>query len=164
MPAVYFPNLMFEEELSGSGELTAAAAGRVAELAPLVGFLCDPSADFVIVSESSRPSGLPECLASVRYRTVDELSTNSVLWSGTQFVPWGWSSSARNMATTLQLPDSGPDSASVQLINSRRFLSEFDRVIPLHEDATNVPPGASHETTLGRICFKLVTKPRMPGV
>jgi hypothetical protein len=155
MPAVFYPNLMFEEELSGSGELTAAAAGRVAELAPLVGLLCNSLADVVVVSESSVPSGLPESLANVRYRTVDELSTTEALVPGTQFVPWGWSSTARNMARTLQLPDSGPDSVSVQLINSRRFLAEFDRVIPLNEDSVNVLHHSSHEIPLGRVCCSL---------
>lgn len=128
MDSVFFPNLLFEEELCGPPAVSVAANRRVADLAAVIGLLShsekssERPADVVILAEDQRPGELPLCLHSVRY-----LSESEFRRTGHQrFVPWGWSSAARNMAMRLGLPVSGPATAAVHAVNSRRFLQRLD--------------------------------------
>lgn len=126
MCEVYYPNLMFEEELCGGATVSAAADKRVADLAAVMGLLAlasgQPADCEVVVADGGLPDGVPSCLQHARFVTGSQFRV-----SGAQrFVPWGWSPAARTVAERLRFPPQGPPLSAVHQVNSRRFLEAFD--------------------------------------
>lgn len=130
---VFWPNLMFEEELAGH-VVSSDARRRAQELAAVVGLLADSSDDIVLVDRDSVPEELPACLSHIRFLTeaglrgLAERDHQSV---ARQLIPWGASEAARCLANRHGLMYDGPEASVVEAINSRQFLIPFDRVQPL---------------------------------
>lgn len=124
MPSVILPNLMFEEELSGQSVGSGTATRRVAELAPLCGFLRKSPDDVVVTAPDGLPTDLPVGLDRARYHSISELTGGEFI--GMELRPWGWSEPAVAFAKKHQLLCNGPPVSSVRTVNSRRFLADFD--------------------------------------
>lgn len=131
MASLFFPNLMFEEELAGIS-LTPAARRRVRELAPVMGLLAESPDDAVLVADDGLPDELPESLAGVRFQTASDCKSQRSAFSG--LIPWGCSAQACAVAAGLGLGCACPAAAVVRRINSRSFLNAFDRLLPLPPD------------------------------
>ena len=83
--------------------------------------------DVVVVSNNGRPAEIPDVLSHVDYLTVDELSERvSTTAAEITLLPWGWDSSARELADRLGARTSIPSHESVMAVNSRLFSAEFD--------------------------------------
>jgi hypothetical protein len=132
MASVFLPNLMFEEELNSSVSFSAGALRRIADLAPLMGLLADSPDDCVLVGKDQVPRDLPDCLADVSFRTIDQLRQDCL--QGAVFHPWGWSSAAARLADQLKIDCHRPSLEAVRMVNSRRFLEDFDRILPVDEN------------------------------
>jgi hypothetical protein len=146
MLRIYFPNLMFEEELTESVSRTTAAARRlVAELGPVMGLLTPPedsTACVVLVAPESLPDEVPSLLEHVCFESRKSLGSRATpAESNADFIPWGWSQQAIHSGRQLNLRFAAPDSAVVAAINSRRFSAEFDLCVPMTTHQTPEPFG-----------------------
>lgn len=137
MPSVILPNLMFEEELSGQSVGSASATRRIAELAPLCGFLCRSPDDVVVTATDSLPMDLPAGLDGVRYHSVSEIIGGEFI--GMELRPWGWSEPATAFARKYRLSCNGPPVSAVRTVNSRRFLADFDLYGPESDNVAAEP-------------------------
>lgn len=132
MSTLFYPNLFFEEQLaamtsSGGFRPSPVAKRLVNELAPVMGLLAfGRDSSVVVVDAEAIPTGLPEALANIRFFTPDETRDHAA--SMTRFIPWGWSSQAKQLAGQLGLVQEWPDDTAVRDVNSRSFLVPFDRV------------------------------------
>lgn len=134
MPEVLFPNLMFEEELGLTARSLPPKASRVvAELAPVMGLLADPSwpcdedlskKNIVVVSANAVPGTVPASLDHVIFKTLEELKRQDL--DGYRFRPWGWSATAVKAASELNIPSESVDLQITKWINSRAFFASFD--------------------------------------
>ena len=124
---VLYPNLSFEEAIAGHTSGPNASLQRIVDsLAPLVGIM-GTAGDAVVVADSGRPAEIPEVLSHVDYLTVDEISERvSTTGAAVTLMPWGWDSSARDLADRLGAKAAIPSHESVMVVNSRLFSAEFD--------------------------------------
>lgn len=136
MASVFLPNLMFEEELNSSVRFSPGVLRRVADLAPLMGLLADSPDDCVLVDKDQLPGDLPDCLAGVSFRTIDQFRQDRPEIA--VFHPWGWSSAAARLADQLKIDCHRPPLDAVKMVNSRQFLDDFDRILPVDENGLPV--------------------------
>ncbi|MCH2202833.1 MAG: hypothetical protein MK102_12750 [Fuerstiella sp.] len=114
-------------------------------LAPLTG-LIGTHGDFVVVALSGIPSEIPEPLADIRYITPDQISEQIGITSASATVtPWGWDTPARQLANSIGSLDPVPSTESVLMVNSRKFLADFDTT-------TGEAQGILFDSGFGRIC------------
>lgn len=159
-PTLFYPNLMFEDELAEpNGHLPLKARSLIAELSPVMGLLSsvdeqaatgtqsDAARDVVLMLEGALPSGIPQALRHLRFVSVAAARAHE--FAGFDFVPWGWSESAIRVGRTLNLLLDTPDPAVVKHVNSREFLSAFDRV-------RDVSDGGGAESPGGVLCRSAV--------
>jgi hypothetical protein len=134
MPTVWFPNLLFEEELTTNRRPSATARHVAAGLAPVMAWLSleqpdEPAA--IIVDPDFRPVAMPESISHVHVATTAE--RNSVCDTAGRFEPWGWSPRAAQLAMSLSPATPHPDPDTVRFVNSREFLAPFDVSWPLSD-------------------------------
>jgi len=149
-PTLFYPNLMFEDELSESNGLLPPAARRlIAELSPVMGLLSPldetaaETADVVLVPDGCCPSELPPALSHLQF--ISDAACQADQFAGFDFLPWGWSHSAIQMGQELNLAFQAPASSVVKHVNSREFLSAFDF-------SCDVESGAQWKTPVGVLC------------
>lgn len=138
----FLPNLAFEDELlhpERSFERGTLAA--ITDLAPLMALVANPN-DRIVLAADSLPEGIPFCLQHVKF--IHQYNTSANAAAG-WLVPWGWTK--RTSALAKQSGQSShPSLAAVHTVNSRRFLSPFDKVVWKNGQ----PPNAGE--TFGREC------------
>lgn len=160
MPALYYPNMTFEEEIAGADHRVPLRAQRVvAELAPLMGLLSEfrgeselppGDRDVVLVEPDSIPLGIPAALQHVRFETRSTLQ--GACGKPRMFQPWGWSSGAIAEGQRLNPGFTSPDPMVVRRVNSRQFLSQFDRYFPLHTECATPGDASCPEESGGMLC------------
>lgn len=124
---VLYPNLAFEEVIAGQTSGPNASLRRIVDsLKPLIGIM-GTAGDVVVVSDNGRPAEIPDVLSHLEYLTVNEI-LERVATTGTEvsILPWGWDSSARDLADRLEARSPRPSAESVMAVNSRLFSAEFD--------------------------------------
>lgn len=152
MPSIFFPNLMFEEQLGGI-PVSGSAYRRIRELSVLMSLLVDSPEDVVLADEDAIPGELPEALSGVRF--MPESALSEILTEGFRLCPWGQNNVARKTAERLRIQYDAPDEVIVAAVNSRRFLHPFDLVIPWDGDLTSLPATAGwrHREADRRLSF-----------
>ena len=161
MPQIYFPNLMFEDELESPGRRLSAEPRRlVAELAPVMGLLGAVSEGIagshaakatVLVEPEFVPTGLPVALSHLNFEPLTSGNLQKMRSCGgseLQFIPWGWSRSAVAMQQQFDLSAVPPDPAVIRIVNSREFHAPFDLIRPLNDANAEVQP-------IGQLCRSL---------
>ncbi|MCA9048522.1 MAG: hypothetical protein KDA89_07325, partial [Planctomycetaceae bacterium] len=143
--ALVFPNLTFEDELTGRTDApTPETLRALSELAPLMALVGD-AGDILAVSESGLPSGCPAVLSHVNFRSFDDAVSAGPF---DRILPWGWTSVVRPLAEKCGVAAADiPNAEAVEIVNSRRFSAEFDPVYC--EDPSDLPFGAEH---FGQLC------------
>jgi hypothetical protein len=156
MPVIHFPNLRFEEELSGHPGTLRALPVRLkeltAELAVLVGLRAAPD-DVVLVEPGGMPDAmaLPDSLAHAQFLTLPRLRELLSATAGEppsadwQLAPWGWSEPACRLLQLLRLQQTPPDPDAIRRVNTREFAAAFDVLISM--DSTGLERRFSH------LCF-----------
>lgn len=143
---VIYPNLSFEDSISGRKPPSGSALQDVVDsLVPFSGLLGNQD-DVVVVAGSGLPAGLPPALSHVRYLTADQLLADAnASVESISVVPWGWDHSARQLAAALNPAMSVPSQESILEVNSRRFSAAFDTA---DVDGRNLP----FDGTFGALC------------
>lgn len=145
---ILYPNLFFEEELSANSEgsppaISSTVRRLVGELAPVMGLLSRPAErSIVLVEADSVPSLIPTCLSHVEFATISDLKEQIPTNRNAEYQPWGWSSSASQVAIDIGVVCLAPYLDVVCDINSRDFLVTNDIVVdwPSSTIASNSQP------------------------
>ena len=149
---IYFPNLNFEDELSGKPfRVSSQTQAAIDDLSPLMGLLALPG-DTVIVNPGAIPGELPDCLNHVRFDSAEQICSRQNHDRAEEIIaPWGWTSQVNQAAEDFGLPAQHvPDLSVVKHVNSREFSAGFDAV---HGDADNQLQFG--DENFGRLCLKL---------
>ena len=149
MPRLLVPNFNFESELTGQAN-SESLTSRVTRqsIAPLMGLLANEG-DCVLVDDNATPGlPLPPCLQQARYLSESDLRSAEENFT---VVPWGWSNQIRQFANRFHCTmDSPPSDEVVRMLNSRLFMAEYDRVVPLDQAGSD-----SEASFLGCVCDSL---------
>lgn len=135
MDQLLIPNLMFEEELSGSATIGATASNRVAELIPATAYLQPGPNRCVLIGDDQRPTELPECLQAVTFVTTAEALERAS--RKTLVDAWGWSRQANDLARSLGSQPKPPSLETIIAVNQRQFLIPMDIAVPLDAELSN---------------------------
>jgi hypothetical protein len=161
MPLIHWPNLRFEDQLSGRTTAGGESLRRLtAELAVQCGLAADVG-DVVLVEEDGIPGQLPECLQHVRFLTKAEIQRELLresLRDRWQLQPWGWSRAAAELVKELALSQPLPDPDAIRRVNTREFAAEFDVLMEVPEMATEPDKPGRSDTRPGvpafsRLCY-----------
>ena len=134
MPTIFYPNLLFEEQLTPVKAASAKALRLVEDLAPCMGLLAEKPGDAVLVSEDAVPNELPVVLQDVQFVTESQIAAGQFQFD--RLIPWGYSDDALALAERLCLSVEAPSAEAVRRVNSRRFQNFFDFTCTLTEVAT----------------------------
>lgn len=155
MPLIHWPNLRFEDQLSGRLTTGRETLRRLtAELSVQCGLAADRG-DVVLIEEDGRPGELPECFQDVRFLTKAEIQREVLgesLRADWQLRPWGWSRAAAALVQELKLSQPLPDVEAIRQVNTRTFAADFDVLLevqgPVKESEVlrgpSITPGGPH--------------------
>lgn len=95
-----------------------------------MGLLARPTErSIVLVEADSVPSLIPRCLSHVEFATISDRRNQIPTHRDADFQPWGWSSSASQVAFDIGVVCPAPYLDVVRDINSREFLVAHDIVV-----------------------------------
>ncbi|MEZ6042562.1 MAG: hypothetical protein R3C20_18860 [Planctomycetaceae bacterium] len=146
MSRLYYPNLMFEEQLQGNSRMKASAQALVDDLAPCFGLLSGAENDFVLVRDEAIPTGIPDVMQSLQFLTIAEAQAAGAGFC--EFIPWGWSEPAGQLASKLVPTTAVPPLDAIRTVNSRRFQNTFDEWCRLDDESFKT----AHDEPFSRVC------------